>query len=416
MSKGRKGIILVGAAVAAISLAWTVPPVSSQAAGGGETPIVIGNVTHITGASASSFTGYIHGLRAWVKDINERGGIRNHRVELVVEDAKSDLTAEAAAIQNIIAADDPVAFLSYGARNAPTAAPFVEEAGIPIIGGNTAGSTIWEHSPLLYSPGPSYSTAVFAFAASAPENSRYGITYCTESPGCSAFYTALFEQGLAEAAGVDPVYSARVSQSSPDFTAQCLAARDEEITHMLVTFPPVQSLKYATDCAAQGYTPTYIWYANAAPLESTGDLSGLEGLAIDSALPWTVKGGPAKEFRKAMKKYQPGKPISNAAISSWVAAKTFEKAAKQALADNGNTALTSEQLIAALGTMKDETLGGLAAPFTFTSGQSEQPLSRCWFVSKLEDGQWTAGARRKHLCAEGDSVVALEELRESAGR
>jgi hypothetical protein len=91
-------------------------------------------------------------------------------------------------------------------------------------------------------------------------------------------------------------------------------------------------------------------------------------------------------FQEAMAAYSNGAP-GPAESEGWVAAKLFELAATRAAAATGSLNPTS--LIAAMRTIKGETLGGLTVALDFTKPAPNN--QRCAFVMQGDgNGGWTA--------------------------
>jgi branched-chain amino acid transport system substrate-binding protein len=70
-------------------------------------------------------------------------------------------------------------------------------------------------------------------------------------------------------------------------------------------------------------------------------------------------------------------------VEGWVSGKLVERAAAALTADRP----TSAQLLAGLWTVKNDTLGGLTSPLTFTANQPATPTS-CGFLITIKAGTW----------------------------
>ncbi|HMC38377.1 MAG TPA: hypothetical protein VKI19_01865, partial [Acidimicrobiales bacterium] len=90
------------------------------------------------------------------------------------------------------------------------------------------------------------------------------------------------------------------------------------------------------------------------------------------------------------------------AFYAYVSGKLFEKAVS---AIPSGTAITAASIKTALYTLKNETLGGLAPPLTFTSGQPD--LVNCYFVFGQSAGQFTTPSGLSTTCAPAPLVSAI---------
>ena len=84
--------------------------------------------------------------------------------------------------------------------------------------------------------------------------------------------------------------------------------------------------------------------------------------------------------------------MTGAAPGAWTAGKLLEKAL---LAVPGK--VTRESVLAGLWTLRNENLGGLTSPLTFTKGQNA-PRSRCWTTIAIKGGRWTALRNGTFVC------------------
>ena len=67
-------------------------------------------------------------------------------------------------------------------------------------------------------------------AAAAAGYTKMGVMYCVEDPTCSDGIQTLIAPGGGQAAGVTNVYSSSFSITQPDFTANCLDAKQAGAT------------------------------------------------------------------------------------------------------------------------------------------------------------------------------------------
>jgi len=106
--------------------------------------------------------------------------------------------------------------------------------------------------------------------------------------------------------GLEVVYRGQISLGQPDFTAECLAARNAGAEMMILAADANTMTRVARSCAAAGYKPGYM-----SPHSVTDDVRkdpALNGLVVESPMrPWFTTDSPALvELHKAMAKDAPG--------------------------------------------------------------------------------------------------------------
>ncbi|KAA1394264.1 ABC transporter substrate-binding protein [Aeromicrobium ginsengisoli] len=377
------------AIVASVAAMGLVLAACSDSGGGdseSKSPISIGQVGNYSGP-VPGLADQGKGLEAWVKTVNAEGGVDGHKIELHTADAKGDPASEVSQVTQMVSKDKVVAFAGMGLTTLSGSAPFLEKQGIPVIGGNTSDVT-WAVKPDLYVPGSGLiGTYLQGFAAVPEGKEKIGLIYCKESAGCTAVKTVMIDLGLTKANGGDPVYNAEVSLAAPSFTAPCLAAKQAGVQTLAVAFDGANLIRLAKDCAKQGFKPTYAFGGTVATDEvaASGVVEG--AVSGQSQAAWFKTDGEIGKHRAAMAKYFPKDPVTSNTVAGWVSGLALQKAIENALADDPDSKLTSEDIRNGLGKIKDETFGGTTPPVTFTAdGVQEQSL--CGFSITVKDGKW----------------------------
>jgi branched-chain amino acid transport system substrate-binding protein len=374
---------------------------SSTSASGSQ--IVIASVGAETGAGDAASSTQQVGIDAWVQYTNAHGGISGHQIKLIKADSKGDPTVEASSFKQIDSADHPVAFVGYGAVNPVNPESFIDSSHIPVIGAQIADDT-WDKDPYYFSQGTSnivtyYSLAAAAKAAGA---TKLGIVYCAESPSCAQSGSNFTAD--ASLLGSKVAYSQKLSLTTPDFTATCLAAKAAGVQAMLPIFDTPTNERFAAACAQQGFTPKYLWLT-ILPSDSVASAPGMEGaLTTQTNLPWWVTTGAGATFHAAMSTYFPKAPIGPGDMQGWAAGALFEQAVEKVLQTPG-AAITSASLVTALDSIQNTTLGGLSGPISFST-TSPKPLHFCWFSGSAQGGKWTQ-VGTAYSCASTTDQAAL---------
>jgi branched-chain amino acid transport system substrate-binding protein len=389
------GFVVVGLVAATLGLSAT-SSVASVGAAAKDSVITIGTICSCSGQGAGTVNTDSPVMKAWVANINAKGGINGHKFKLIIKDDAGDATKGAVAVDELKRAG-AVAIVNETSLVDVDWAKDAEKAGLPVIGGS-AVRLGYLLSPLFFASATNIFAAVYGdLALAKTKGPNLAVLPCTEAPTCAqavgiykAFGTPL---------GVKVVYSQSFAASTPDFTAICLALKDSGAQSYVIV-GAIQRLSDA--CVQQGVKATLV--------ESSGVLvpellksKGAEGLlAADVNVPFVINNTPAtKEFHTVVDKYAASVKNQPSANVPWAAMQLFGAAVKGV----GTGAVTSESLENALYAMKDETLGGLSQPMNFVKG--EVHLHDCWFVTGVKKGKYVAPQGAKVSCAPPSAVDPL---------
>ena len=407
----HRGAVLT-AAMTALSFSLVACGDSDDSGGsdGGSASISVGQVGNYSGA-IPGLDGQGYGLQAWVKMTNDAGGIDGHKIDLHTADAKGDPASEVSQVTQMISRDKVVAFAGMGLSTIAGAAPTLDKQGIPVIGGNT-NDVAWAVNPGLYATGAGLlGTYLQGFFGVPEPGAKTGLVYCKESAGCTGVKTMMFDLGLSKANGGDPVYSAEVSLAAPSFTAQCIAAKQAGVEVLAVAMDTANVIRLAKDCDKQGYNPTYAESGTIAG-DDVAKTPAMDGtLAGQAQAPWFLTDGPIPEHREAMTKYFPDTPVDSNTVAGWTAGVALGQAIKNYLSENPDAEIDSDAIKEGLGMFKDETLGGLTPPLTFTSS-GVQKQTACAFSIVVKDGAWTQNGTDP-VCPPDDIQPTLDSALEA---
>jgi branched-chain amino acid transport system substrate-binding protein len=255
---------------------------------------------------------------------------------------------------------------------------YLEDHKIPLIGGDLTLPD-WTQSPMLFPQGTTIDTIGRAGLALMAKNGapKMAILFCGESPSCVALTTNVPPEAQV-------LYTAQISLAQVDFTGECLRAKDKGVQGIFVAADSGTVLRVARSCKQQGLSVQY-GTASIAVGPQLSDDPNVDGLVAPVlTFPWVLKDGPFAAFANAMATYAPGVPLSAVASGQWTSGALLEKAASGLSAKP-----TSAELIAALGKLRNERLGGLAPPLTFNPGGPASKVT-CYFVVKVSGGRWLA--------------------------
>lgn len=159
--------------------------------------------------------------------------------------------------------------------------------------------------------------------------------------------------------------------------------------------------RVARSCAALGYKPLLSGLGGTISLTQAADPNLRSfGLAVASGVaPWTETDTPGlKAYRKALTRYAPPQQPDGASVQAWTSGKLLEAAINGIAAKARSGAVTSALVLEGLGRVKNNDLGGLVAPITFTPNQKNSVSSGCVFYELLTPQGWTAPRGSRKVC------------------
>ncbi|MCA1842669.1 MAG: ABC transporter substrate-binding protein [Actinobacteria bacterium] len=305
-------------------------------------------------------------------------------------------------IQEFVEKRNVIAFVYNAAPlSGQVSLDYIKAKQIPVIGSEAAGDWFYQ-SPFFFPQSTSgrYAPAAALVAASVSAlpagEKKLGIIVCSDGlQTCEQ--TASLGPGFARQVGFEPVYSGRASLAQPDFTANCLAARDQGAQLLLISLDGNSAQRLLRSCASIGYHPKLILNQQISFdfLAADDNLQGSYTTGLNAA--WVDRRNPAvAEFQRAMAQYAPGVSLAGTPMQGWAAARLFGVAAR-----NLPEPPTSASILDGLYGLKGETLDGLAAPLTFTRGQNA-PVYVC---------AWPMAIRDHAYQVVGDGTVQCRDVR-----
>jgi branched-chain amino acid transport system substrate-binding protein len=345
-------------------------------------PIVIGDVSDQSGPVASSGGGWLPGLEAWAAWTNANGGLVGHRVELVARDAKGDPATYVAQTQAVLGMKHLAAFIPGSTLGFLPIHSLINARRIPAIGGYQDDLGFIQ-SPYSFPEMTTVDATTYADAKVAVLDSKKTglVFYCAESPIC-AETIPLWKQGAAKA-GSGWQGSIEVSASTPDYTAQCLAARAKGADWIALGQATAVVPRITADCKRNGYNPLWILTAYDSSFLSDPSMNGAR-----YAFPTALYDTPAAAtFRAAMAKYEKAflssPEYGTWTYAAWITGQIVAQAVK--LADPTGTTVTAADVLRGLYMFKKETLGGQTPPLTYKRGAGH--TVGCFFPGEISNGK-----------------------------
>jgi branched-chain amino acid transport system substrate-binding protein len=334
--------------------------------------------------------------QAWASAVNASGGINGHPVKMIVLDDGGVPATGLQDAKELVQQDHVMAIVGDSDYADVAWEPYVVSAGVPVVGGTPNEGPAFS-SPDWYSVGAGLPALYIAMMASAKENGAHkvGAGYCAEAPACKEANTILQPAGSLAGLGYT---SLAVSATAPSYTAPCLTLKGAGADAIYPALNAQTTQRLIDACAQQGYTPkdynTSTSFASSWLKDNA--MNGTVIISTNPVMTDTSNPGVAA-FLAAMNKYSPGTStnpeFSYLAFYPWIAGELFEAAAKAA---NIGPTSTPADVKKGLYALKNETLGGLAPPLTYTKGKPS--LITCFYTDKIANGQLIAENGDKPSC------------------
>ncbi|MBO0729691.1 MAG: ABC transporter substrate-binding protein, partial [Acidimicrobiaceae bacterium] len=265
---------------------------------------------------------------------------------------------------------------------------------------------VFDTNPDFYAEGQTTSQVLPAILAIAKQAGakNLGVIYCAESPQCQEAVGAVKSAG--KAIGIPVVYSASISATSPNYTAQCVAAQQAHVSALAVFDVEQPNIKLGTSCSQQGYNPIYLTEGTGFSMDQ-GKAPGLKDTLWTqySDLPFWDNVPPVQAMNTAVDKYYPhlrSNPLlwQEGAAQAWPSGLLLEDAIKAGGLTSGGTPSAAE-IVKGLHSLHGDTLGGWAPPLTFKAGQPN-PID-CYFVGRVQKGTPSVVNNGQVSCPSGAS-------------
>jgi len=371
--------------------------VLSQTAGA-STPdtLEIGFICSCTGPEASTISQTAPAAEAWASWTNAHGGLEGHKVQLTVKDDGYNPSTSLTDAESLVQQNHVLAIIDNSDEDQAWA-NYAKQQGVPVLG-DTDTEAGYTNSD-FFTPGMTFNNSS---AAEADAMKKAGVTkvadvYCAEVAIC-AQSVPLLSAALKKVGG-DLVYSAAIGFAAPNYTAQCLAAKQAGAKGMEVGDASGVVVKVASNCASQGYEP----------LEFGGDgtvskswltTPGMQGnVDVQPDVPWFVHDAGTKEMYEALDKYAPAVPsgpnMGEVVVQDWSELIEFQQAFEAAHPTGTPTAATILKGLYAL--PKGTTLGGIAPPLGgFVKGKPAN--NTCFYLMGINDGKFVTIDNNKPVC------------------
>ena len=335
-------------------------------------------------------------LDAWASWQNAHGGINGHSVQLIVKQDPGNPGVALNEVQDLVS-QHVVAIIDSDSEDDAAWFAYIKKQPVAVFptGFNSlemASSTnIFQTSVSQY-----YLFSEIMLAAQKVGGHKMAVLYCAENPACKQTVAPL--QAAGKQFNIPVVFNAPVLTSAPNYTAQCLAAKEAGADVMFIADGPAVTIAVAGSCAQQGYTPHQV-SDEAAYSQQMAGKPGWDGfLGTQDNIPFFVTSTPgSKTMHAALQQYQPsvlsspqysalGPILWNTGLLIAQGAQAGGVGATNPVPPVTAAPLTGTALVDGLYTMHTTDLGGMTYPLTFVRGQLNQ--KHCWYWAGIKNGQW----------------------------
>jgi branched-chain amino acid transport system substrate-binding protein len=344
-------------------------------------------VCSCTGVEADSFPDSLNVYQAWENWTNAHGGINGYHVKLIAMDDALNPTTSVAEVKTLVQQDHVVAIVGENSLTDAAWASYVQQQGIPVIGGLTTDAAM-NANPDFFPTGTGTTNLTAAtFAVMQQHNlTHYGVMYCAEAQTCATL-VSLAQNEVPIIDKSITVTGAKIAKTQPNYDAPCLSMKGGSVDSLAIGESSDIVSRVVDQCAQLGYKPTIVnqltTFSQTLPQDS--NFNGSYWVSPDANFLDTAAPGVAT-YHAALQQYVP-QLLTNPQYDvnemwEWAGGQVFAKAAALA---HLTPSSTPADLKAGLYQVKNDTLGGLTPPLTYTKGQPTNPAG--YYVMQIQGGK-----------------------------
>ena len=350
-------------------------------------PILVGALGQTSGIVGAAVGPALPALQAWAASVNAAGGIKGHPVKLYFADDGGDPARARQLVQQMVERDKVIAFVMHFTPLAGQATvDYLNQKRIPVTGDSGAGQWFYE-SPMFF---PQFCTGqcwvramIFGAAAeTVPQGkTKLAMLNCQEAQFCVD--ADKMWPGLAPKVGYNVVFKRQASLAQPDYTAECLGARNAGAEVFGLAMDGNAIGRIASACARVNFHPIYFIHHSALLVDHAKD-PNLDGILVPLASrSWfDTSNAVVVAYQKALATYAPGAEPKDPSFAGWVAAQVFQAAAQVA-----PDPTTTAGILEGLWSLKNDTFGDITYPHTFNR-EAKQTETLCFYVIRGSEGKW----------------------------
>jgi branched-chain amino acid transport system substrate-binding protein len=373
--------------------------------------IKLGAVGTFSGPVGGLVKDTVTGIRAWSLAVNAAGGVNGHPIEVLVGDDGCDPARFNSILQQFVEQQGVLAMLYTTLGFAPNGNNKYLDSKQIYTFSHEGGLEVPYLNPYVLTPAASGLTLadglVLAFgkAIGARGGVKLASFACSDFGLCDNFDKRWSDKTVLDKAGFTLVARGRPSLTQPDYTSQCLSAKQAGAEAVIVALDGAAIRRFASDCARQDYRPRL----SSSDLVVTKDLPGdrnVDGLVVGTKMAAFPDGRVpgVNEALAAFARFAPGQTPTGGMSFGWLIGEFFAQAGKN-LPDNP----TQKDLVAGLAAIKNNDLKGMTYPITVTPGK---PMARqlCYGAALIQGDKFVAAPGPPLTCAkDGEPMSSLDD-------
>jgi branched-chain amino acid transport system substrate-binding protein len=407
MTVGSSKTVRKRIAAALVVTAMLALAVSSSATAKSSAPFRVGFICSCSGFAASNFGDLPDVVTAWQRYVNANGGLRGFPVKVYYEN-DNDSAATALQDAQALVKDDHVQAIVDASLVDTAFEKYIAGSGVAVTGG-VSQEPPFSSSPDFFPTGNGnigplgYGNPLIAKTRG---ERKWGALVCAEAPVCAGFLGPFADILKNVIGGESLVYSATISDTAPNYTAQCLAAKQAGVQALFIGDSDQVTQRVADSCAQQGIK--FAYYDSSSPVSFTLKDSNDDGSTFtifDS--PVSNNSAPGVQlFNKIIDRYSPsirGNSFWNdGAIWPFAGLQLFSQdVTTNKLTPSSSPAKVKNGLYALKGT----TLGGITSPMDYVKGKVTPQT--CWFSARDVNGKEVTLNGGKPQCVPANKVAAI---------
>lgn len=348
--------------------------------------IKIGSSSALTGHASFLGSEYIRGAEAYLKEINEQGGINGRKIELINYDDQYDPEKTIINTQKLI--NDEKVFILFNFVGTPTgvkAIPLVNEGKIPLVGLFT-GAEAFRHpfQKYIFNIRASYYEEVGAFIQGIVEDlgiKKVAVFFQYDAYGIDGLTGAQIALAKYD---LKPVAEASFQRGTLDVEEALKTIKDSEAEAvvMIGTYSPMA--KFIKLARGEGYNPIFqnVSFVGSEALAQELGSDG-NGVVVTEVVPPPYEKNlliGVDDYTTLLKKYFPENEPTFGGLEGFANARILAEGLQRA-----GQEIDRDKFISAMESIKNFDLG-LASPVSFSD--TEHQGMRRVYVTYIKDGKF----------------------------
>ena len=356
-------------------------------------PIKVGAIFDLTGATSDVGTPYADGMKDYVAWKNDQGGINGRQIDLISQDYAYAVDQAEQLYSQFVSQDEVVAFMGWGTGDTEALRGRIAADKVPFMSASYSANLIdIENAPYNFMIGTTYSAQFIAAIKWAEED--WAAQGNSDKPTIvlmhhdSPFGTSPYPDGEAYANANDiPLSAIPMPGGATDLTAELTQAQDGGANYIIVQNVPTPASLLVKNAATLGLDAKIVclnWCAD----ELLIGLAGEAANGVVGAIPFTPPSFEVAGMKDMIEYNQSqGTTLQEQGVryvQGWLTMQVMAEGIKRVL-DEGQE-LTGENIRTALEGMTNYDTGDITTPLTFTP--DNHAGNKALRMFEVQDGQW----------------------------